>query len=331
MKIMFITERKRVETYSDFSTIPKDWELVWTGYGKSVDEMVAESGDADAILVDAITSVPGELIKRMPNLKIIHSEGVGFEAIDIKTAKECGVYVCNNKGCNKHAVAEQALLMMLAVTRREIEGHQAVLDGKQIEKKTQWSMEGIHELGSKHVGILGMGDIGLETARLCRAFGCKVSYNKRNPLSKEVEEQYGIDYLSADELIKTCDIVSLHIPSNAETKGYMNKERFKMMKKDAILINTARGEVVDNEALLWALREGEIKAAGLETLAPEPVKADNPVVVAMKADTELAKKITLAPHIGGLTYQTFVQIYKNIWSNFMAVAEGKEPINIVNR
>jgi lactate dehydrogenase-like 2-hydroxyacid dehydrogenase len=330
MKIMVITSRKRVETYSDVASLPTDWELIWMGYDMSVDEMLAKAGDADAILVDAITPVPGELIRKMPNLKIIHSEGVGYNAIDIKTARECNIDVCNNKGCNKHAVAEQAILMMLAVTRREVEGHQAVLDGQQINKKTQWSMEGIQELGSMHVGILGMGDIGLETARLCKAFGCKVSYNKRHPYDRKIEEDYGIDYLSAEELLATCDIVSLHLPVSDETYGYMNRERFSLMKNTAILINTARGEIVDNDALLWALKSGEIKAAGLETLAPEPVTIDNTIVAAMKSDSELANKITLSPHIGGLTYQTFTQIYANIWDNFKAVENGQRPKNVVN-
>ena len=330
MKIVFITIRERVERFTDFSILPKCWEYVWAGYGKSTEEMLEIAGDADAILVDAITPVKGELIEKMPNLKIIHSEGVGFEAIDINTAAKRGVFVCNNKGANKHAVAEQALLLMLAVTRREIVGHRKVLEGLQIETKSSWSMEGIHELGSKHVGILGMGDIGLETAKLCKAFGCKVSYNKRTPYDKATEDKYGIEYLSAEDLLKTCDIVSLHIPSNAETKNYMNKERFALMKKDAILINTARGEVVDNIALLDALRNGVIAGAGLDTIAPEPVKDDNPIVVAMKEDNELAEKITLAPHIGGLTYQTFQKIYETIWSNFKRIDSNERPINIVN-
>jgi lactate dehydrogenase-like 2-hydroxyacid dehydrogenase len=110
----------------------------------------------------------------------------------------------------------------------------------------------------------------------------------------------------------------------------MNRERFSLMKNTAILINTARGEIVDNDALLWALKSGEIKAAGLETLAPEPVTINNTIVAAMKSDSELANKITLSPHIGGLTYQTFTQIYANIWENFKAVENGQRPKNVVN-
>lgn len=169
-----------------------------------------------------------------------------------------------------------------------------------------------------------------DTAKLLNAFGCRVSYNKRYPLSLSQEKEYNVTYMSADDILKNCDIVSLHIPSNKETFEYMNEERFAMMKKGSILINTARGEVVKNEALLEALKSGQIAAAGLDVLAPEPVKEDNIVVKAMKNDSELAEKIVLAPHIAGLTVQTFDKIYGTIWSNFKKVCAGETPVNIVN-
>lgn len=331
MKIMFLTMRERVERFTDFTKLPDGWSYVWAGYEKDADRLAKLGGDADGILVDAISPVPGALIDRMPNLKIIHSEGVGYEGVDLAAADRRGIYVCNNKGANKHAVAEQAVLLMLMTLRRAVEGHEKVLCGRQIEAKSAWSMEGISELGSMHAGIAGMGDIGLETARLLKAFGCRVSYNKRRRLSRETEEQYGLEYLSMDELLSQCDIVSLHLPSNGETFEFMNEERFALMKKGAILINTARGEIVKNDALLQALRTGRLAAAGLDTLAPEPVKSDNPVVTAMKNESQLAQKIILAPHIGGLTLQTFEKIYATIWDNMKRVSRGETPVNIVNQ
>ena len=330
MKIMFMTLRDRVERFTDFNALPKDWEYVWAGYEKNIQKLLEMGGDADAILADAITPVPGELIEAMPNLKIIHSEGVGYEGVDLAAADRKHVYVCNNRGANKRAVAEQTVMLMLMVLRRAALGHQKVLEGHQIEAKAGWSMEGIPELGSMHVGIIGMGDIGIETAKLLHAFGCKVSYNKRYPLSPGLEEQYHVSYLSAENILKNCDIVSLHIPSNKDTFEYMDEEKFAMMKKGAVLINTARGEVVKNEALLSALRSGRLAAAGLDTLSPEPVKSDNPVVEAMKDDAGLAAKITLSPHIGGLTLQTFEKIYSTIWGNFAKAFAGETPMNVVN-
>ena len=152
-----------------------------------------------------------------------------------------------------------------------------------------------------------------DTSKLLNAFGCRVSYNKRYPLSPSQEKEYNVTYMSADDILKNCDIVSLHIPSNKETFEYMNEERFAMKKKGSILINTARGEVVKNDVL-----------------APEPVKEDNIVVKAMKNDGELAEKIVLAPHVAGLTVQTFDKIYGTIWSNFKKVCAGETPANIVN-
>lgn len=244
MKIMFMTLRDRVERFTDFSNLSKDWEYVFAGYEKDTTKLLEMGGDADAILADAITPVPKELIEAMPNLKIIHSEGVGYEGINLAAADEKHIYVCNNRGANKTAVAEQAVMLMLMVLRHAVTGHNRVLEGRQIEAKASWSMEGISELGSMHVGIIGMGDIGIETAKLLNAFGCRVSYNKRYPLSPSQEKEYNVTYMSADDILKNCDIVSLHIPSNKETFEYMNEERFAMMKKGSILINTARGEVV---------------------------------------------------------------------------------------
>ena len=168
MKIMFMTLRDRVERFTDFSNLSKDWEYVFAGYEKDTAKLLEMGGDADAILADAITPVPKELIEAMPNLKIIHSEGVGYEGINLAAADEKHIYVCNNRGANKTAVAEQAVMLMLMVLRHAVTGHNRVLEGRQIEAKASWSMEGISELGSMHVGIIGMGDIGIETAKLLK-------------------------------------------------------------------------------------------------------------------------------------------------------------------
>lgn len=327
MKILVMTLKDRVKRYEDFGIDAKDWEFIWAGYENNVDNLIEMGGDADAILVDAISSVPSELINRMDNLKIIHSEGVGYEGIDLAAATKKGVYVCNNRAVNCKSVAEQAILLMLAVQRRFIEGDRMVKTGHQIEAKANWSMAGIPELYSKQVGLIGMGAIGKETAKRVKAFEAKVCYYNRTRLSIEEEAQLGIEYLELHELLQTSDIVSLHIASNAMTRNFMNKEKFDLMKKDAILINTARGEIVDNKALVEALISGKIGAAGLDTIEPEPVKPDN---ILLNVPDEIKYKLTFSPHIGGVTEQVFKTIYHTIGNNFLAVLQDRRPINIVN-
>ncbi|RYL93515.1 GyaR protein [Sporolactobacillus sp. THM7-4] len=322
-----MTLRERIERFSDLSIIPDDWELIFAGFETDTQKLLEMGRYADVIFADAMQPVTKDLIVAMPNLKLIHSEGVGYDWIDIQAAKARGVYVCNNAAANSKAVAEQAILLMLAVLRRLVEGDRMVREARQLEAKSSWSLEGIRELWNCHVGIIGMGAIGRETAKRLKGFESKISYYSRHPLPIDLERGLGADYLPLDELLQTCDIISIHLPSNAETRHFMNAERFRLMKKSAILINTARGEVVNQEDLIAALKEGQIAGAGLDTLSPEPVRPDN---VLLHLPEKLRHKITFSPHIGGVTEQAFVQMHRFVWNNIRRIAEGKRPGNIVN-
>jgi len=327
MKVLLMTLPERVRRFYDITTLPMDWELVFAGFENNVDTLMGLGGDADVIFVDAMQPVPNELIDRMPNLKMIHSEGVGYDWIDTAFAKEKGIYVCNNAAANSKAVAEQAVMLMLAVLRRTVEGHSMVLQARQLEAKSQWSLLGIRELWNCHVGLIGMGAIGKETAKRLIGFECKVSYFSRTRLSKEQERELGVEYLELPELLKACDIISLHLPSNAETKNFMDREKLQKMKPTAILINTARGEIVNQQDLIDAIKDGVIHGAGLDTITPEPVKQDNSLI---NLPAELYQRITLAPHIGGVTEQAFYQMHRFVWANIKRIDEGQKPLNIVN-
>ncbi|MFD2618314.1 2-hydroxyacid dehydrogenase [Terrilactibacillus laevilacticus] len=327
MKVLIMTLKKRIERFSDFSFIPKDWELVFAEFETDTQRLLKMGGDADVIFVDAMQPVKKELIDAMPNLKMIHSEGVGFDWIDVEAATKKGVFVCNNAAANSKAVAEQAILLMLAVLRRTVKGDRMVRDARQIEAKSNWSLEGIRELWNCHVGIIGMGAIGQETAKRLKGFESKVSYYSRNPLPKELETKLCVDYLPLEDILKECDIISLHLPSNDQTKHFMDLNRFRMMKKSAILINTARGEVVNQPDLIVALKEGLISGAGLDTISPEPVRPNN---LLLQLPAEIENKITFSPHIGGVTEQAFVQMHRFVWENIKRVEQGERPKNIVN-
>ena len=258
----------------------------------------------------------------------MHSEGVAFNAIDVAAARERGVIVCNNAGVNAGSVAEQAILLMLACLRHMPEGDAAVRNGRQIAVKERLMVEGIKELGDCKVGLVGLGAIAVETAKRLHAFGSEILYWNRNRRSEEVERSLGVSYLPLDELARTCDIVSIHVPVTPETTDLVDAEFLASMKNDAVLVNTARGEIVDQTALAEALERGTIAAAGLDTLSPEPVPADHPLATLSEA---AALRVVLSPHIGGVTEGMFRRAWRTIWENIDRLAQGETPINIVSQ
>lgn len=326
-KVLMLTSRRRVEKYTDFSRIPKDWELVYLDSVYTDEQALNAGRDADFIVVDAVSPVSRRLIENMPNLRLIHSEGVGYNAIDTQAARQAGVFVCNNAALNSGAVAEQAILLMLALLRRLAEGDSLVRAGQQGKAKLSFILDGIPELESCRVGIVGFGSIGRATAERLSAFGPKISYYNRHRLPEREERRLNAGYLPLFELLSSCDIVSLHLPVTPETTGLADRDFFRRMKPSAFLINTARGELVDQAALAEALETGGIAGAGLDTLYPEPVAKDNPLLNLSEA---CRYRVVFSPHIGGTTDGVFYKLHRNIWNNLLKAAEGKRPDNIVN-
>ena len=290
-------------------------------------EIAAAAPAAEALFVDAITPVTGSLMDRLPRLRLIHSEGVAYDRIDLAAARQRNIYVCNNKGCNAGAVAEQAVLLMLMVLRRALPGDRAVRQGRQMEMKERCMVEGITELSACKVGLVGFGDIGRAAAERLAPFGCELYYYTRHRRTPEEERRYGVTYLPLEELAETCDIVSLHCAVTDETRNMVDEDFLARMKPTAYLINTARGDLVDNEALARALTEGRIAGAGLDTLAPEPVPAGHPLTV---LPPEVQDRVALAPHLGGITEAAFRRAHAHMWRNAERLAAGERPDCVVN-
>lgn len=327
MKVLIKASRERYEKFMPSNAFVEACEKVYLPISASDEEILKLAKDADIFLADAITDVSANLISNMPNLKLIHSEGVAYNKIDIAAAADRGIPVCNNKGANAGAVAEQAILLMLSLLRTFSEGRKAELEGRQIQMKERRMLEGIQELGECKIGLVGFGDIAKATAARLKAFGCEVFYYNRNRRSTEEEDYYGVSYLPLDQLLAECDIVSLHLAVTTETTGYVDEAFLKKMKTSAYLINTARGELVDNQALRAALINGTIAGAGFDTIAPEPTTADNPLV---DLPEEVLKRVEYAPHLGGITTGTFRRCHKTMWENAQKVMEGQKPVNQVN-
>jgi phosphoglycerate dehydrogenase-like enzyme len=181
----------------------------------------------------------------------------------------------------------------------------------------------LKELSECTIGFIGFGNIAKETARLSKAFGAELVYFK--PSGEEKNQEFA-RYMPLDELLAVCDIVSLHLPVKPETKNMVNDGFFSKMKKGAVLINTARGELVDSKALINAIRSGRISGAGLDCIAGEPVQKDNPILI---AENDILDKIIFSPHIAGVTAASFKRGYKMLWSNLRRFERGEKPENIV--
>lgn len=329
MKILCISKKGKLEKYVTDPGFYSQHEVEYVSIDASDDEILAAGKDADIIIVDAITKVSGYVIEHMPKLKMIHSEGVAYNWIDIETAKKQKVYVCNCKGMNATAVAEQTILLMIGVLRDVILGDRATRQGEQIKIKTEYMVQGsLKEIADCTIGFVGFGDIAKETARIIEVLGGKIRYYKRHRLSPEEEARYHAEYMPLKELLAECDMISLSTPVTPETIHMANKDFFENMKEGAYLINAGRGELVDTEALLEAIRSGHLAGAGMDTIEGEPVQADNPMLTAEK---EVMDKLVFSPHIGGITSSSFKRGFQMIVSDIEKISRGEEPDHIVNR
>ncbi len=326
MNLLIIGNRDRYEKYKPNYDFIKNINIRYVSRDYKNEDILEFAPLIDAIFIDPMSHLDKEVIDCMPKLKLVQSEGVGYNQIDIQTCKDRGIYVCNCHGANDNAVAEQVILLMLGCLRNVIVGNETVLAGHQIEMKESLMVEGVVELGDCQVGLIGLGAIGQETAKRLKAFGCKIVYNDVTRNNK-LERKLGITYVDMNTLIKTCDIISLHCPVTDETIHMVDENFLKNMKNTAYLINTARGELVDNQALYDAIVHEEILGAGLDTIAPEPVLKNN---ILLNLPDEYQNRIILSPHIGGITNSFFKKSQIMMYNNLQKIEKNKKPEFIVN-
>jgi D-3-phosphoglycerate dehydrogenase len=254
--------------------------------GRKPAELAADLADADALLVRSATKVTADLLKAAPRLRIIGRAGTGVDNIDVTAASGRGILVVNAPGANSISVAEHACALMLALARAVPAADRAMKDGRWEKKRFVGT-----ELRGKTLGIAGLGRIGQEVAERARAFGMKIVAH--DPfISHEVAERLGVQLLSLDDLCASSDFLTLHLPATPETKHLLNDARFEKVKPGIRIINTARGELIDEAALKRALESGKVAAAALDVFEIEPL-----------ADWALAQlpQVVATPHIAAST------------------------------
>ena len=297
--------------------------------GLPATEYVAAMPDADVIAVSAIGDVTAELIDALPNLKLIHSNGVGFNCIDVEAAGKRGIPVCNCAGMNAEAVAEQTLMLMVGVLHDVINNDRAVREGRQSDVKHVYMANGtLKTLSDCKVGLIGFGNIGQSIAELLKVCHADTYYTQRHRTTAATERAFGVTWVaSMDELLAKCDIVSLHLPVTPTTERMCDDAFFSKMKDGSYFINTARGELVDDEALIRALKSGKLKMAGIDTLDDEPIKKSH---ILLNQPADIASRMIFSPHIGGVASSCFRKGYTMIWDNIRRLVDGAPLEHIVN-
>lgn len=261
--------------------------------------------------------VDPELFTTGPKLKLIQLLSAGYDKADISSARTAGVPICNNGGANSVAVSEHALLLALAVSRQLIHQHTNVTAGRWRGNTTPR----VHELRNRTMGIVGLGTIGKKTARLALAFGMNVNYYDISRLTEDQEDALGVRFRLLRELMRTSDVISLHTPFNKSTHKMIGKDELALMKPSAILINTARGPVVDEVALHEALSSGAIAGAGLDVFDQEPPAQDNPLFS--------LDNVILTAHLAGPTFESNTGRVRNAFDNVQRVARGGDPLWVI--
>jgi glyoxylate reductase len=276
-------------------------------------------GDKQGLLSMITDQVDAQLLDRAPGLKIIANFGVGYNNIDVPAATRRGIMVTNTPGVLTDTTADLTMALILAVARRVVEGDRHTRQGR-FRFWAPFYFLG-HEVTGKTLGIVGMGRIGRAVARRAAGFNMQVLYHNRNPLAEEEEQVLQVQYADLKTLLQEADFISLHTPLTPQTRHLIGSRELAWMKSNAFLINTARGAVVDERALLGALEQGRIGGAGLDVYENEPM---------VTRGLERLDNVVLLPHVGSATVETRQRMAAMAVDNLLAGLEGRMPPNCIN-
>ncbi len=318
MYSVFVTRKlpgqglERLRDLCEVTVFPEDRNM-------TKEELLEIIPGQDAVITMLANPIDSEVIGAGQKLKVIANYAVGFNNIDLAAATARGIAVVNTPDVLTAASADFAWALLLATARRVVEGDALVRAGR----FAGWAPElllGV-EVHGKTLGIVGAGRIGQAVAKRARGFAMRILYHNRTRLPEDVERELGLEYADLDALLKEADFVSLHCPLTPETRHLIGEREFGLMKPTAVLINTARGPVVDEGALVQALREGRIYGAGLDVFENEP---------ALHPGLAELPNVVLAPHIASAGRETRLQMVDLVVSDVLAVLKGQRPRNLVN-
>ena len=282
-------------------------------------EFTAACATAEYLVGFGHRGIDAKFYAGAPKLRLLQLLSAGYDTVDIEAARGAGVPVCNNGGANATAVSEHAIMLMQAVCRRLVWQHSSVVAGRW--RGNAPSQAGIFEMRGKTLGIVGLGTIGKKVARLANAFGMTVIYFDVKRLTEAEEDALDVRFRLLNEVLRECDILSLHVPLLPATKHMIGAAELAAMKKGAFVVNTCRGPVIDETALIAALDSGHLGGAGLDVFDVEPTPADNPLLK--------LPNVVLTPHLAGPTADNQYARFRNAFDNCQRVIRGDKPLWVV--
>ncbi|MEK5444654.1 C-terminal binding protein [Fredinandcohnia sp. FSL W7-1320] len=288
-----------------------------TAQCKTEEDVIHIAKDADGI-IHQYAPFTKRVIDQLENCKVIARYGIGFDTVDIDAATEKGIFVTNVTDYCLDEVADHAVAMLLTLARKIVTLNNSVKSGEWDYKVSK----PIYRLKNRALGLVGFGNIPRNVAKKAQAFGLKViAYDPFVPA--EVAEEMNVDLVELDELCRRSDFISIHTPLNKHTRGMVGFEQFNLMKKEACIINTARGPIIDEQALIEALEQKKIAAAALDVLEKEPINSDHPLL--------RMENVLLTPHVAFYSEESEMDLKQKTAQNVVDVLKGQLPKYLVNR
>lgn len=295
--------------------LKKETDIIQLPQGSSIQDLLTTAPKVDAIVTRGPMELTREVFRSSPRLRVVGLHGIGYDHIDVNAAKEMGKIVFNTPDALTVSVAEMALALMLSLIRRIVSSDKAVRAGEWQRKYDD--LVG-NELMGKKIGIIGMGRIGEALARRLNCFKVSIKYFdiiRKQELEKELKIEYG----SIDDILEVSDVITLHIPASPKTHHLIDRRRFEKMKKGVYIVNTARGSVIDQDALVEALKSGKVAGAALDVFQKEPLSKIHPL-------TEM-DNVILTPHIGASSTEAMMRMAIQVTEEMLKALKGEEPSN----
>lgn len=288
-------------------------------HAMSKDELIEAVKSADVLVPTVTDEIDADIIAAAgPQLKMIANFGNGVDHIDLNAARERGITVTNTPGVLTDDTADMTMALILSVSRRIAEGARVIPEGNFHGWSPTWMLG--HRITGKRLGIVGMGRIGQALARRAKAFGLQVHYHNRKPVAPAIEQELEATYWdSLDQMLARMDIVSVNCPHTPATYHLLSGRRLKLLKRDAILVNTARGEIIDETALIKMLEAGELAGAGLDVFEHEPAISPRMLKLAKQ------HKIVVLPHMGSATVEGRIEMGEKVIINIRTFMDGHRP------
>lgn len=313
-----VMEKKMLDQFNPF--VPEGWQANILDKNQDESRIIAELADAEYLVTLGGRTVPVRFVENSRKLKLLQHGGQDVGHFPLQWAFEKGIPVANAGGANAIAVSEFTLLLILMCLRQIEKSAGNVREG---QWRSYADRDESSQLYDKTVGIIGFGNIGRRVAHLCYSFGANIVYYEKLIVPHATRADMKARPVSFDELLKSADIISLHVPSDPGSPALIGWEQLCLMKPSAYLINTSRGSNVDEAALIRALNEKRIAGAALDVWNPEPPSQDNPLL-------KMANVVT-TPHMAGSVWENIIPAFEAVWRNILLVSEGQPPMNQVKR